>query len=496
MERQYIGRYRLVGRLGTGGMGTVLRAVDEVRQREVAIKLPNDLDARTIALLQQECNILAQLEHHNIVQMLGSGSDSDPTLPFYIVMEFVDGETLEDLLRQQNGPLEWRRALQIGLGIAEALAYAHRQPQRVIHRDIKPGNILIRRSDQMVKVTDFGIAAVLAERAAQTAVGTLAYMAPEQGNGQGVDERTDLYSLGAVLYEMLTGHRPPQLASAPARPPGAWLDPEVVSPDIRARIDRLVMGLLRHDREQRQPQRASNVADELRALLEGRPSPLMTHRPTTTRSPVPADVTQRAGRPPAITYPLPPQRLTAPPSTYYPPQGPVPYQAAPAPYPPQYAPYPQPAPKLIIQPPAAQPGLPPARQQPAGPQSIGIPRPKNRPAAMALVLALLALTLTVILFIGTNSIAALHAFHWPPPLRFTLRRSGTPFTTEVSGLPVALLLLAGVPALFAVVLGRVARTRVLRSGGIAPGGMIAFFARWIGYFCLIALFVMLIVAAR
>jgi serine/threonine protein kinase len=272
MEREYIGRYRVIERLGEGGMGTVLRAVDEVRKREVAIKAPNESDPQVIRRLQQECDVLAQLQHHHIVQVFGSGSDTG--LPFYIVMEYVDGVTVEQLLRQQpDHRLEPRRALKIAQDVAEALAYAHRSKQRIVHRDIKPANILIRRTDDEVKVTDFGIAAVLAERAGNTAVGTMAYMAPEQSQGTGIDERADLYSLGVLLYEMLTGQRPPQLAMSPATPPSEV--PGVALPEeMRERIDRLTLGLLERDPKLRSPGRAAAVAEEIRALLEGHPSPL------------------------------------------------------------------------------------------------------------------------------------------------------------------------------------------------------------------------------
>lgn len=272
MDREYIGRYRVIERLGEGGMGTVLRAVDEVRKREVAIKAPNESDPQVIRRLQQECDVLAQLQHHHIVQVFGSGSDTG--LPFYIVMEYVDGVTVEQLLRQQpDHRLEPRRALEIAQSVAEALAYAHRSEQRIVHRDIKPANILIRRADNEVKVTDFGIAAVLAGHAGNTAVGTMAYMAPEQSQGTGIDERADLYSLGALLYEMLTGQRPPQLAISPATPPSRV--PGVALPEeMRERVDRLTLGLLERDPRRRSPGRAAAVAEEIRALLEGRPSPL------------------------------------------------------------------------------------------------------------------------------------------------------------------------------------------------------------------------------
>ncbi len=270
MEREHIGRYRVLGRLGQGGMGVVMRAMDEVRQREVAIKLPGATDPKTISRLQRECDVLAQLQHHHIVQVFGSGSDTG--LPLYVVMEYVEGMTLEQLLRQEGGSLEPRRALAIAQDVAEALAYAHRPPKRIIHRDIKPANVLIRASDGVVKVTDFGLAAVLGEQAGTTAAGTLAYMAPEQAQGTGADERSDLYALGAMLYEMLTGQRPPELARSRAMPPSAAPGVAALPAAQRERIDRLVLGLLERDPKRRRPRRAAEVAEELRALLEGAPA--------------------------------------------------------------------------------------------------------------------------------------------------------------------------------------------------------------------------------
>jgi serine/threonine protein kinase len=313
MDRQYIGRYRITGELGTGGMGTVVRAVDEVRHRDVAIKLPSDADPQIVSRLQRECDVLTQLEHHHIVQIYGSGSD--PDLPFYIVMEYIEGTTIEGLLRQQGGPLEPRQALKFAQGVAEALAYAHKPPLRVIHRDIKPGNIIIRQKDGAVKVTDFGIAAVLSERAGSTAVGTMAYVAPEQALGQGADERSDLYSLGALLYEMLTGQRPPKLAGSPARPPSAT--PEVragLASDLLPRVDRLTLGLLLGPPNLRKPQRAVEVVEELRSMLNGSALP---QESASLSSSAPYAPTQRASAPPhpapVPPLPAPPKRAPQPP---------------------------------------------------------------------------------------------------------------------------------------------------------------------------------------
>jgi serine/threonine-protein kinase len=303
MEQQYIGRYRVLGKLGKGGMGTVVRAVDEARGREVAIKLPNDSDPDDISRLRQECDVLMQLQHHHVVEIYGSGSTAEA--PFFIVMEYVEGVTVEQLLRQQGGPLEPRQALTIALGVAEALAYAHRPPLRVIHRDIKPSNVLLRASDNAVKVTDFGIAAVLAERSGRTVIGTADYMPPEQARREGVDERSDLYSLGVMLYQMLTGQLPPLFASAPAQPPSRWLGS--MPPEMSARIDWLILGLLVADRSQRQPQTAAALVETLRALLEGRPA------------------RQQSGPPidPAIAN-APTRRASAPPVTNYQPSGTLP----------------------------------------------------------------------------------------------------------------------------------------------------------------------------
>lgn len=444
MEQEYIGRYRVIGRLGKGGMGTVVRALDEVRQREVAIKLPLDADPEVIRRLQRECDVLGQLQHHHIVQIYGSGND--PTVPFYIVMEYVEGTTVEDVLKQQGGPLEPRRALKIALAVAEALAYAHRPPLRVVHRDIKPANVMIRRSDDAVKVTDFGIASVLSERTGgKTAVGTLAYMAPEQATGRGIDERTDLYSLGALLYEMLTAHRPPQLAASPPRPPSAYLG-STLSSEMCRRVDRLVMGLLQAEPNHRMPQRAEEVVEELRALLENRPSRLSTS-PASLYGVQPMSGSQ--------TYEQT-HRASMPPSGYVPPAGPA-YSrppSAPASYP--SATYPPP---VTV---APQPVY----------QVVQVVQPAALPfahmAGFALSLGILALffSLCPILAIIVN-------------LATTSTRGAVDATT--------FLVFVGlnIPALLAVLLGHFAQIRIYASGGRLTGLGSAITGLSFGYFCII-----------
>jgi serine/threonine-protein kinase len=472
IERQYIGRYRVIGRVGTGGMGTVLRAMDEARGREVALKVPNNVDAQTINFLQQECAVLTQLEHHNIVQVFGSGSDPDPDLPFYIVMEFVDGVTVEELLHQQGGRLEPRRALKIALGVAEALAYAHKPPLRIVHRDIKPGNIMIRRSDEMVKVTDFGIAAALSQRTGRTAVGTLAYMSPEQATGQGVDERSDLYSLGAMLYEMLTGQRSPQLASSPPRPPGAWLDAEL-PPELRARIDRLVIGLLQPDRDQRRPQRAADVAEELRAMLEGRPSRPATSTQVGTASSM-QPPTQRSTRIPAAGYP-PGPRLTVPQPSY------TSYAPNPTPYRPA-------APPMYVPP---QPVRQPPRQRAYPPPVMAFSPGRTHLATVSLALGVVALLVGLFIMSSTHAAEALRGLRWP--LHPILALNGAFPQGTLNHISLVLLLACAIPAVLAIAFGRRARRQVLLSGKRLRGGMLAFWGRLCGYLSLLALILTLLV---
>ena len=293
MEQSYVDRYRLVKKLGSGGMGTVYQAWDDVLNRNVALKIPNSSDPGEIDRLRKECDILAQLQHRNIVSVYGSGST--PGLPFYMVMEFVDGLTLEQLLKQ-GGTLPLAAALKIALRIAQALAYAHQRPNPVIHRDIKPGNILIRYSDSEIKVADFGIAA--AGRRGITVVGSPGYVAPEQAGGLGADTRSDLYSLGVLLYELLVGELPLVLTGTPVAPASARLTS--LSPEVARRLDYLALGLLRQNPEDRMPQQAEEVAlqlQELRTLLSGTQAPLVSQR-------------QSSPALPDLPAQLPPKRIT------------------------------------------------------------------------------------------------------------------------------------------------------------------------------------------
>ena len=212
------GRYQLGQLVGRGGMAEVRVALDTRLGRTVAIKIMRaDLanDKIFLSRFRREAHSVAQMNNPNIVNIYDSGEETVMTdsggterLP-YLVMEFVKGQTLRDVIKA-NGPLSQRDAEQVMLGVLNALEYSHHMG--IVHRDIKPGNIMISERG-VVKVMDFGIARALDDSAAtmtqsQGVVGTAQYLSPEQARGETVDMRSDLYSAGCVLYEMLTG-RPP-----------------------------------------------------------------------------------------------------------------------------------------------------------------------------------------------------------------------------------------------------------------------------------------------
>ena len=276
------GRYELGELLGRGGMAEVRQGTDARLGRAVAVKrLRTDLvgDATFLARFRREAQASASLNHPAIVAVYDTGDEpsADPhgvSQP-YIVMEYVAGRTLREILLEGRKILP-ERALEITSGVLSALDYSHRAG--IIHRDIKPGNVMLTPAGD-VKVMDFGIARAMSDASAgmtQTAavVGTAQYLSPEQARGETVDSRSDVYSTGCLLYELLTG-RPPFIGDSPVsvayqhvREPAA--PPSTHEPDLPPEVDAIVMQALAKRVEDRY-QSAAAMRTDIERLLAGRP---------------------------------------------------------------------------------------------------------------------------------------------------------------------------------------------------------------------------------
>ena len=326
------GRYEVGALLGRGGMAEVHVARDTRLGRSVAVKLlRSDLarDPSFQARFRREAQAAAGLNHPSIVAVYDTGAEltTEPhggrvELP-WIVMEYVEGRTLRDLLRTDH-PLAIEECLSITEGVLNALEYSHRMG--IVHRDIKPANVMITPAGE-VKVMDFGIARAVSDSSAtltQTSavMGTAQYLSPEQARGEQVDSRSDLYSTGCLLYEILTG-RPPFTGDAPVavayqhvseqpRPPSA------LAPQIPPAVDHVVLMALSKDREHRY-QTAGDFADDLRRAVEGRPlrgasfatqrfeaAPTAATRVAPAVAPVPAPVPPSTGALPRVSDGDPP----------------------------------------------------------------------------------------------------------------------------------------------------------------------------------------------
>lgn len=279
MIGERLGRYLILAEIGAGGMGVVYRAEDERLNRAVALKVLHSgsiSDTKTRTRFRREARILSQLNHPHIATIFDF--DTEEGIDF-LVMEFVPGESLDQILKR--GTLSEKEVVRIGIQLFEALEEAHEQG--VIHRDLKPGNILLTPKEQ-VKVLDFGLAKFV-----ETAVvspgslvesltsegsitGTVPYMSPEQLRGEELDERSDLYSAGAVLYELITGQRPfPEtqvhllieaiLHKSPT-------PPIAIKPAISSNLDNVIQKSLKKSSQQRY-QSASSFLDDLRLLDSG-----------------------------------------------------------------------------------------------------------------------------------------------------------------------------------------------------------------------------------
>jgi tRNA A-37 threonylcarbamoyl transferase component Bud32 len=258
------GRYRLEAKIGAGGMSTVYRALDETLQRQVAIKLMNRevaTDSDQLERFRREARAVAQLSHPHIVGVIDAGEDESRP---YIVFEYVEGETLKERIRRQ-GRLEVAEAVAYAIEIARALGAAH--ARHIVHRDVKPQNVLIDEEGS-AKVTDFGIARTLDEEgltADGRVLGTTDYVSPEQALGQHVTGQSDLYSLGIVLYEMLTGEVPfkgeNQVAVAMKHVREALPDVQSKRPEISAALASVIDIATAKHHEDRYANDAELIAD-------------------------------------------------------------------------------------------------------------------------------------------------------------------------------------------------------------------------------------------
>ncbi|MDQ1629345.1 MAG: eukaryotic-like serine/threonine-protein kinase [Actinomycetota bacterium] len=291
VPQQLGGRYEIGDLLGRGGMAEVHIGRDSRLGRSVAVKmLRPDLarDPSFQARFRREAHSAASLNHPAVVAIYDTGEDEHAGNPVpYIVMEYVEGSTLRDLLASGRR-LVPERALEIVDGVLAALAYSHQHG--IVHRDIKPANVMLTRNGD-VKVMDFGIARAVADQSAtmtatSAVIGTAQYLSPEQARGEQVDARSDLYSTGCLLYELLTG-RPPFVGDSPVSVAYQHVreepaPPSSLDPDISPAVDALVMRSLTKDREHRY-QNADEMRADIRRALSGQ----------AVSGPAPTAVTQR-----------------------------------------------------------------------------------------------------------------------------------------------------------------------------------------------------------
>lgn len=281
---QNIGRYRINSLLGEGGMGRVYLAEDTKLHRKVSLKFLSKAvtrDHERLLRFEQEARAASALNHPNILTIYEFGEEDGQ---HFIVAEYVEGQTLRERLQRT---IELDDALEIAIQIASALVAAHRV--NIVHRDIKPDNVIIRQADGLVKVLDFGLAKILTPRPSSSTganseartslktgpgvvIGTVAYMSPEQARGDAIDERTDIWSLGVVLYEMITGSTPfvadtaneiisGILSRQPAAPLTRFTD------DIPQRLQEIVDRALTKDRDERY-QTSEDLLIDLRSLKQ------------------------------------------------------------------------------------------------------------------------------------------------------------------------------------------------------------------------------------
>ncbi len=337
------GRYETSEKLGTGGMSNVYKATDRILERTVAVKILAEHlhdDERFVERFKREALAVARLIHPNIVQVYDTGVDEGR---HYIVMEYVEGRSGAQIL-QRTGPVEPEVAAEIGIQACAGLDYAHRRG--IIHRDVKPGNLMIvggpvGGGEMIVKLTDFGIARAMEQtRITQvgSVVGTAAYLAPEQVRGEEATPATDVYALGVVLYQFLTGRLPYEgssLAELAVRQQNEKpLPPDTYNGEVPETLGAAVLRALEGDPKRRYGS-ADELASGLRLGLEGGDVTLPMEEGTAATNVLGGDTaaTRHMGRdtgqteyrPPSQTRRPQPRVAPAPP----PPVAPAPRAAAP-----------------------------------------------------------------------------------------------------------------------------------------------------------------------
>ena len=272
LEGKLLGnRYEIIEKIGNGGMATVYKATDKVLKRHVAVKILRDeftTDEEFIRRFEVEAQSAARLTHPNIVSIYDVGVDGNL---YYIVMELIQGKTLKEIIIKEKGPLPWKWSINVAIQIASALEMAHRN--NIIHRDIKPHNIIITE-DGIAKVTDFGIAKAVSNStitAFGTTIGSVHYFSPEHARGGFTDAKSDLYSLGVVMYEMVTG-RVPFDADTPVSVALKHMqeepeEPIEVNPNVPTSVNKIIMKALQKDTSLRY-QTASEMLVDLKKALK------------------------------------------------------------------------------------------------------------------------------------------------------------------------------------------------------------------------------------
>ena len=272
LEGKILGnRYEIIEKVGNGGMATVYRAEDKVLKRNVAVKVLKDeftTDEEFIKRFEIEAQSAARLTHPNIVSIYDVGSEDNL---YYIVMELIRGKTLKEIIVEERGPLPWKWSVNVAIQIASALEMAHKN--NIIHRDIKPHNIIITE-DGIAKVTDFGIAKAVSNStitAFGTTIGSVHYFSPEHARGGYTDAKSDLYSLGVVMYEMVTG-RVPFDADTPVSVALKHMqeepeEPIELNPNLPSAVNRIIMKALKKDTTLRY-QTATDMLADLRQALK------------------------------------------------------------------------------------------------------------------------------------------------------------------------------------------------------------------------------------